>query len=133
MHQTADAISTKYVLTPERIQKQHKGFTITMQKLKNGLVRFNIERDFGDREVYWVANIHLQAGEKSLIKISRPSYVYGGTETWSLDLTPNYARDSQIRLSENSFSGKGDARVAVPGGIDYIIRLKDFYHPVVAK
>jgi hypothetical protein len=101
-------------------------FKLTVTKRDNGLFRFEVTRAANDHDWYRVATVRLRKKSNTLAEISCPSFVLRDVQTIYVDVLPEMIAESRLVLSDRSFQTSNGEKTPLPGGIDYVIQLRDF-------
>jgi len=121
----ASALVVEEQVTPAFIKENPDKFSVKATKQDDGRIEFTITRKL-NRPVYFVASFQVRTGGKLVAECRHPSFGLEDSETYYLTVSPDQVAESVFELSENSFASGGGVKTPLPGGIDYVIRLKDF-------
>ena len=125
---SAHALTVEQHVTSDYLKQHPNQFKITAEQREDGLIHFKIIFSLSEPR-YLVSHFTARNAGGILAQSHSPLFARERTATFYVDLSKECLEDSQFTLSEHSFTTIRDGEdtpVPIPGGTEYIIRLKDF-------
>ena len=125
----ANAATIEFAVTPQFITDHPKTFSVTATKRQNGLIFIDVVRQRTARASYRVVDLQLRAKSVVIAQVHSSAFASEDSQTYSVELLPEYLAESQLTISESAFGVSGGDKIPLPGGAIYVIKFKDFPVP----
>jgi hypothetical protein len=119
------ALTIEQKVTQQYLEQHPNQFKITAEQRDDSLIHFKIIFNLKEPR-YLVSHFTARNAMGILAQSHCPLFAREHSATFYVDVSKECLADSQFTLSEHSFTTTEGQDVAMPGGTEYVIRLKDF-------
>jgi len=120
----AQALTVEQQVTPQFVKDHPDRFKIAVEQ-REGMMHFKIVYTL--REPRYLVSHFTARNETGVLAESHcPLFAREHSATFYVDLSKECLANSRFTLSEHFFSSDNGQDVPIPGGTEYIVRLKDF-------